>query len=240
VRPNATSDLLWERSGIIENNPNVLFYDYTKIPSRAMKYITSRAPAFFSSAEYQVLPAYNPPSEWPENYHLTFSYSEVNMGWCLILLAMGCNVTIPFTPSLGKAPWEFYSEGAERAIPVKGWKPTLPETCFGYPVIDGDAYDIRFIDNDYWHQRLGVPPPYIVGLRVKGHFQNRNAYENSFFFDGWEAQKAGNDQSFIATHLIQNMREAKNQKKRNQIPPVNLARTYLKGEVLAAYESERG
>ena len=49
VRLNGTSDLRWERTGIMEKFPNVTFYDYTKIKNR---------------------------KRLPKNYSLTFSRSE--------------------------------------------------------------------------------------------------------------------------------------------------------------------
>ena len=49
VRLNGTSDLRWERTGIMEKFPNVIFYDYTKIKNR---------------------------KRLPKNYSLTFSRSE--------------------------------------------------------------------------------------------------------------------------------------------------------------------
>lgn len=51
VRLNGTSDIQYEKTGIMEQFPEVQFYDYTKIVKRA----------------YAKLPA---------NYHLTLSYSE--------------------------------------------------------------------------------------------------------------------------------------------------------------------
>lgn len=241
IRLNATSDLPWENEGVIQEFPEVPFYDYTKIPHRAMRFAQSQAPEYFDNLPYDEFIAANPPVPWPSNYMLNFSYSEVNLAWCLILLKMGVNVVIPFTaPFSGRenrAPWEFDPEGPEHASALKSWKGLLPKTCFGYPVIDGDAYDIRFIDNHYWSKRLGTKPPFIVGLRVKGHYQRRNMHENSFFFDGQAAQAFGSDPGFINQHLIQNMAEAYRQGNRGQIPPVELARAYMEPEVFAAFES---
>jgi hypothetical protein len=72
--------------------------------------------------------------ERPTNYHLTFSRSECNESDCLRVLEAGHNVTVVFR----KSPF--------------------PPTCWGYPVIDGDASDLRFLD----------PSPCIVGLKAKG------------------------------------------------------------------------
>lgn len=53
VRLNGTSDNQYEKSGIMEQFPEVQFYDYTKIVKRAY-------------------------AKLPDNYHLTLSYSEAN------------------------------------------------------------------------------------------------------------------------------------------------------------------
>lgn len=58
VRLNGTSDIAWESvSTILNEFPDVQFYDYTKVPVRAIR---------------SGLPT------WPRNYHLTFSRSESN------------------------------------------------------------------------------------------------------------------------------------------------------------------
>jgi hypothetical protein len=53
VRLNGTSDIQWERYGIIQDNPHVQFYDYTKNLKRAL-------------------------NNKIKNYHLTFSKCESN------------------------------------------------------------------------------------------------------------------------------------------------------------------
>ena len=50
ARLNGTSDILWERTGIIKRHPEIQFYDYTKIPAK------------FRSLD--------------NKYHLTYSFSE--------------------------------------------------------------------------------------------------------------------------------------------------------------------
>jgi hypothetical protein len=72
--------------------------------------------------------------ERPTNYHLTFSRSECNESDCIRVLEAGHNVTVVFR----KSPF--------------------PPTCWGYPVIDGDGSDLRFLDTS----------PCIVGLKAKG------------------------------------------------------------------------
>jgi Gene product 88 len=70
----------------------------------------------------------------PANYHLTFSRSEINEEHCRRALAAGHNVTVVFR------------------------KPPFPTNFWGYPVIDGDQNDLRFLD----------PVPSIVALKAKG------------------------------------------------------------------------
>lgn len=67
------------------------------------------------------------------NYHVTFSRSENNWHDCLKALEAGINVSVVF-------------------------KSKLPDTFNGYPVIDGDLTDARFLD------QKGV----IIGLLAKG------------------------------------------------------------------------
>ena len=67
------------------------------------------------------------------NYHLTFSFSGTNLPACIDALQHGINVAVVFS-------------GA------------LPATWHGYPVINGDESDLRFLD----------PVGVIVGLSTKG------------------------------------------------------------------------
>ena len=71
------------------------------------------------------------------NYHLTFSYSGHNVQDCLDALRHGVDIAVVFTTRRGEA---------------------LPETWNGFPVIDGDLHDCRFLD----------PKGVVVGLRAKG------------------------------------------------------------------------
>lgn len=69
----------------------------------------------------------------PKNYHLTFSKSECNGSDCIKVLKAGGNVAVVFS---GK----------------------LPSSYLGFPVVDGDESDLRFLDGQ------GV----VVGLKAKG------------------------------------------------------------------------
>jgi len=71
------------------------------------------------------------------NYAITFSHTGYNLEDCLDALAHGVNVAVAFA--------------IKKATP-------LPETWHGYPVVDGDTHDLRFLD----------PRGVIVGLRGKG------------------------------------------------------------------------
>ena len=67
-RLNGTSDILWEKKGIIQEFADTRFYDYTKIVKRKV----------------------------PSNYHLTFSRSEDNAEDVLQAVAQGMNVAVVF------------------------------------------------------------------------------------------------------------------------------------------------
>ena len=82
----------------------------------------------------------------PSNYKLTFSFSGNNLADCRKALANGMNVAVPF---------------------LNG----LPDTWLGYPVINGDDDDLRFLD----------PSPCIVGLKAKGRL--RKSPQSAFLGD---------------------------------------------------------
>ena len=65
-RLNGTSDLSWEKYGIIEKFPTVQFYDYTKVLGRKIAHLP--------------------------NYHLTFSKADGNDADCAKALAQGLSV----------------------------------------------------------------------------------------------------------------------------------------------------
>lgn len=82
VRLNGTSDLPWEIFGgeigvsLMERFPQVIFYDYTKNPSRIRKFLSGKLPA---------------------NYSLTFSRSESNGETALQLASEGANIAVVFS-----------------------------------------------------------------------------------------------------------------------------------------------
>jgi len=75
VRLNGTSDLPWHKYGIIDEFPELQFYDYTKSPFVAMDFAMGKL---------------------PPNYHITFSRSETNHDDCLKVLEAGGNVSVVF------------------------------------------------------------------------------------------------------------------------------------------------
>jgi len=89
VRMNGTSDIKWEKiscgchKNLMAHFPELVFYDYTKIPIRYRQNL-------------------------PENYSLTFSLNEANLHEALEALAMGTNVAVVFRlDHLGNLP-EFF------------------------------------------------------------------------------------------------------------------------------------
>ena len=72
-----------------------------------------------------------------DNWHVTFSYSGPNLKESLTRLRGGDNVAVVF-------------------------KGDLPETWLGFPVVDGDETDLRFLD----------PAGTVIGLHAKGPAKN--------------------------------------------------------------------
>ena len=112
VRVDGSTDT-GEGARLVERFPSVAFYDYSKVPTRALEH------------------AGDP------SYRVTFSYSGQNGMDALLVLAAGASVAVVFSTSKGQA---------------------LPETWQGFPVVDGDLTDLRFLD-----PTGGV----VVGLRFK-------------------------------------------------------------------------
>jgi hypothetical protein len=77
IRLNGTSDIEWTRLGVVEEFPNVQFYDYTKVLNRVTK-------------------------EQPSNYHITFSKNESNDVECLVAIKSGVNVAVVFDTKKGE------------------------------------------------------------------------------------------------------------------------------------------
>jgi len=138
-RLNVFSDLLWELTGIMQEFPEIQFYDYTAIASR-----------------------FRPEWKLPENYHLTFSLKENNKQDALKVLALGGNVAVVF-------------------------RKELPEFWNGFPVIDGLAHDLRFLD----------PKGCVVGLLAKGKAKKD---QSGFVQDLPEFFSANRQSDSVAVH----------------------------------------
>lgn len=69
-RLNGTSDISWERHGIIQQFPEIQFYDYTKVPGRKVSHL--------------------------KNYHLTFSAADGNDKDVERAVQEGMNVAVVF------------------------------------------------------------------------------------------------------------------------------------------------
>lgn len=78
VRLNGTSDLPFENFGIMQQFPDVQFYDYTKIPARAIKWASGKMPA---------------------NYHITFSRNEEDRNHIAAekIAKLGGNIAVVFS-----------------------------------------------------------------------------------------------------------------------------------------------
>lgn len=86
----------------------------------------------------------------PNNYHLTFSLHENNAKQAREVLQAGMNIAA-VTEEIGGS-------------------------LFGYPVIDGDDHDLRFLD----------PSPCVVGLRAKGSLKTDQQKEMVYEQDNVE------------------------------------------------------
>jgi len=75
LRLNGTSDVAWEKYGIMERFASLQMYDYTKNPFRYDSFLKGN---------------------FPKNYHLTFSRTEANESVCLDFLRRNGNVAVVF------------------------------------------------------------------------------------------------------------------------------------------------
>jgi len=115
ARLNGSSDLPWEalHRDIFRRFPRIRFFDYTKVPQRMDGFLDR--------------------SDWPGNYHLTFSAQPNNHEQCRRILERAGTVAVVFWPE-------------------------IPRSFWGFPVLNGDKHDARFLD----------PLGSIVGLTAKG------------------------------------------------------------------------
>jgi hypothetical protein len=116
VRFNGTSDFPFENLGIMQQFPDVIFYDYTKVWKRLNHHLTVAQAA-----------------AWPKNYTLVFSLDEKPDSWqhANDYLAIGGKVAVVFGPSkVGHMPQTF----------------ELPQYYSDIPVVDGDRSDLVFLN----------------------------------------------------------------------------------------------
>lgn len=122
IRLNGTSDVLWEREGwrnassLMRAFPDVIFYDFTKIP------LEHRAP--------------------PPNYHLVFSMADDNAALALRYLRDGHSVSVVVSKEtkadlLGSIVYpQFF---------IQKWRGHDVDTV-RFDIVDGDTDDLRFLD----------------------------------------------------------------------------------------------
>ncbi len=79
IRLNGTSDISWENTGIIDEYKNLIWYDYTKVYKRALKFVNGQL---------------------PKNYHLTYSLNEDNKKQAFDILKKGGNISAVFRKDL--------------------------------------------------------------------------------------------------------------------------------------------
>ena len=77
IRLNGTSDIEWTRFNLMNEFPNVQFYDYTKVLNRLTK-------------------------DMPSNYHITFSQHETNGFEVMTALNSGFNAAVVFNIKRGE------------------------------------------------------------------------------------------------------------------------------------------
>lgn len=157
VRLNGTSDIPWENmkgtdgKNLMEKFPDVQFYDYTKNPKRM---------ASFGSGDF------------PKNYHLTFSRSELNDPASKLYNPKFGNIMDVLKSGKGNVAVVFDTP-TTKDKDTKNFKHSLPESFNGYPVIDGDQTDLRFLDPEGGH---------VIGLRGKGSAKHAEASASDFVY----------------------------------------------------------
>jgi hypothetical protein len=88
------------------------------------------------------------------NYHITFSRSEINDKETMEALEHGVNVAVVFSVAKGEP---------------------MPKEWRGYPVLNGDEHDLRFLD------KLEGEGPFVIGLSGKGKAKGKNKGTESGF-----------------------------------------------------------
>ena len=154
IRLNGTSDFPFENLRIFRRASNGKIWVYKK-PNKNLKSIFELFPdvTFY---DYTKIPNRFNNKVLPSNYHLTFSRSETNHNEVVDILNRGYNVAVVFG--------------------IKD-ENDLPETYLGYPVINGDESDLRFLDTD--NVVVGLKYKYLTGKGTKG--KNAEMLDNNDF-----------------------------------------------------------
>jgi hypothetical protein len=162
IRLNGTSDFPFENLRIFKRTSNGKIWVYKK-PNKNLKSIFELFPdvTFY---DYTKIPNRFNNKILSSNYQLTFSRSETNHNEVVDILNRGYNVAVVFG--------------------VKD-ENDMPETYLGYPVINGDESDLRFLDND--NVVVGLKYKYLTGKGTKG--KNAEMLDNNDFIVDVEALK---------------------------------------------------
>jgi hypothetical protein len=138
--------------GMLQKN-GVMCYDYTKHYEKMAAWMN--AGAFKQGAR----------AGFPKNYHLVFSWSELNFRRSIDVLQQGGNVVMVFRRGTGE-------ERLPKRAGTKGTLPThIPMTQLGAEagwtaeVLNGDSHDLRFLDPYNVGKKNGGV---VIGLIAKG------------------------------------------------------------------------
>lgn len=154
IRLNGTSDFPFENLRIFKRTSNGKIWVYKK-PNKNLKNIFELFPdvTFY---DYTKIPNRFNNKFHADNYHLTFSRSEDNHKSVLDILNRGYNVAVVFG--------------------VKD-EADLPKTYLGFPVVNGDENDLRFLDDE--NVVVGLKYKYLTGKGTAG--KNAEMLDNNDF-----------------------------------------------------------
>lgn len=172
LRLNGTSDFPVHRLKLTNGKNLVLelgkrgivCYDYTKDYRRMKDWMEARAWAGYDKQKGFIKSKARMKSGWPSNYHLVFSWSEVNGELALKVLQQGGNVVMVFRRSVAvknrdklKLPTVGMGKGAlPTQIHLAQLSKNPADHNWTATVVDGDLTDMRFAD------------PYAIGTKNGG------------------------------------------------------------------------
>lgn len=151
VRLNGTSDIPWERVPVRGTGGNAApFSDKPNIMA-AFPHVQ-----FYDYTKITKRALAHAQGDFPANYHLTYSATESNDEECEAVLAAGGNIAMVFSELSARI-----AEGYDFGYNMTPW-----------PVVDGDATDLRHLDGEVEPKLVGYAPEgragVIVGLKAKG------------------------------------------------------------------------